>query len=71
MNKNKITFLLFIFAILNTFKNVELNSRLQERRKFKNEDFKFDLAGAVPGVIGKAGTGTLLSVEELPALKGY
>jgi hypothetical protein len=67
MSEKACFFLLFSFVM---FSGVQLDSRLRERQKFKNEDFVFDLGKFKPQVMGMAGTGTLLTVEELPSLKG-
>jgi oxalate decarboxylase/phosphoglucose isomerase-like protein (cupin superfamily) len=43
---------------------------LDDRQKFQNSDFVFDLAGSKPNVVGLAGTGRRASISELPSLSG-
>ena len=49
---------------------VELQTAQSIRSKFNATDFKFNLAGSDPNVIGLGGTGRRASIAELPSLKG-
>ena len=48
---------------------VELQTAQSIRSKFNATDFKFNLAGSKPNVIGKGGTGRRASVSEMPSLQ--
>ena len=49
---------------------VKSQTALQDRQKFKNTDFVFDLAGSKPNVVGKGGSGRRASISEMPSLEG-
>ena len=62
----KLFLLIFIMAI----GSIDLETKLEARSKFQNQDFVFDLAGSQPATMGKAGTGQQVNVGNLPSLKG-
>jgi len=64
------TFLQFLFVSSGLVCVVKLQTAQQMRSKFNATDFKFNLAGSAPNVVGLAGTGRRASVSELPSLKG-
>jgi len=66
---NKMNILIFIIMISNILKAKSL-PHLEERMKYNNTDFVFDLAGSKPTTNGLAGTGRSVNVESLPSLAG-
>lgn len=66
MMEIKLSLFIFILAI----GSIHLQTKLETRSKFQNQDFVFDLAGSQPVTMGKAGAGQQVNVGNLPSLKG-
>lgn len=64
-------FLLKLFCLSASLCSLVLSQQtaLQERQKFKREDFKFDLLGVTP-LVNEGGSGWTMNVENAPILKG-
>lgn len=67
---NKPIFQLFILLGV-AVSLVRLQTALQERLRFNNTQFVYDLKGSKPYTNGKGGKGYKASVAEIPALSGY